>query len=43
MNRRIGDNELAAIQASLAYVDAAREIAEYGANLRADPGRTNGR
>ena len=35
LNRRIGENELAAIQASLAYVDAQREY--YWWNPEGDP------
>jgi hypothetical protein len=52
LNRRIGDNELSAIQVSLAYVDAQREYArkdrdgdglvEYAQKFRSDPGKKNG-
>ena len=52
LNRRIGDNELSAIQVSLAYCDAQREYAqkdrdgdglvEYAQKLRSDPGKKNG-
>jgi hypothetical protein len=50
--RRIGQNELSAIQACLAYVDAQREYAlndrdadgllEYAQKFRSDPGKKNG-
>jgi hypothetical protein len=50
--RRIGQNELSAIQACLAYVDAQREyglkdrdgdaLLEYGQKFRSDPGKRNG-
>ena len=52
LNRRIGDNELSAIQVTLAYVDAQREYAmkdrdgdgllEYAAKFRSDAGKKNG-
>ncbi len=52
LNRRIGQNELDAIQVSLAYVDAQREFAtkdrdrnalmEYAQKFRSDPGKKNG-
>jgi hypothetical protein len=52
LNRRIGQNELNAIQAVLAYVDAQREYAmkdrdgdgllEYAQKFRSDPGKRNG-
>jgi Protein of unknown function (DUF2950) len=52
LNRRIGQNELDAIQVVLAYVDAQREYAmkdqdrdgllEYAQKFRSDPGRKNG-
>ncbi len=52
LNRRIGGNELAAIQASLAYVDAQREYAmkdhdrdgllEYARRFRSESGKKNG-
>jgi len=52
LNRRIGDNELSAIQVSLAYVDAQREYArkdrdgdglvEYAQKFRSDAGKKNG-
>jgi hypothetical protein len=52
LNRRIGQNELAAIQVSLAYVDAQREYArkdrdgdglvEYAQKVRSDAGKKNG-
>jgi len=52
LNRRIGDNELSAIQVSLAYFDAQREYAkkdrdgdglvEYAQKIRSDPGKKNG-
>jgi hypothetical protein len=52
LNRRIGDNELSAIQVSLAYFDAQREYAqkdrdgdgllEYAQKFRSDPGKKNG-
>ena len=52
LNRRIGRNELDAIQAVLAYVDAQREYAmkdhdgdgllEYAQKFRSDPGKKNG-
>ena len=52
LNRRIGDNELSAIQVSLAYFDSQREYAqkdrdgdgllEYAAKFRSDPGKKNG-
>lgn len=52
LNRRIGRNELAAIQVSLAYVDAQREYAltagnagglrEYAMKLASSPGRKDG-
>jgi hypothetical protein len=52
LNRRIGDNELSAIQASLAYFDAQREYAqkdrdgdgllEYAQKFRSDSGKKNG-
>ena len=52
LNRRIGQNELDAIQVSLAYVDAQREYAmkdrdrngllEYAQKFRSDPGKQNG-
>jgi hypothetical protein len=52
LNRRIGQNELAAIQVSLAYVDAQREYAmkdrdgdgilEYARRFRSDAGKKNG-
>ena len=49
--RRIGENEIAAIQVSLAYVDAQREYAndhrtggimEYAQKFVSDPGKTDG-
>lgn len=52
INRRIGRNELSAIQVCLAYVDAQREYAlkdqdrdglpEYAQKFRSDPGKKNG-
>lgn len=52
LNRRIGDNELSAIQVSLAYFDAQREYAqkdrdgdgllEYAQKFRSDSGKKNG-
>lgn len=52
LNRRIGQNELDAIQVSLAYVDAQREYAmkarsgggllEYAQKFRSDQGKKNG-
>jgi Protein of unknown function (DUF2950) len=52
LNRRIGQNELDAIQVSLAYVDAQREYAmkvrgkegllEYAQKFRSDAGKKNG-
>jgi hypothetical protein len=52
LNRRIGRNELDAIQVALAYVDAQREYAmrdrdgdgllEYAQKFRSDPGKKNG-
>jgi hypothetical protein len=52
LNRRIGRNELDAIQVVLAYVDAQREYAmkdrdgdgllEYARRFRSEPGKTNG-
>jgi len=52
LNRRIGQNELNAIQVTLAYMDAQREYAkkdrdgdgllEYAAKFRSDPGKKNG-
>jgi len=52
LNRRIGQNELDAIQVSLAYVDAQREYAMkdreggglrgYAQKFRSDPGKKNG-
>jgi len=52
LNRRIGDNELSAIQISLAYFDAQREYAqkdrdgdgllEYAQKFHSDPGKKNG-
>ena len=52
LNRRIGDNELSAIQVSLAYFDAQREYAqkdrdgdgllEYAPKFRSDSGKKNG-
>jgi len=52
LNRRIGDNELSAIQVSLAYFDAQREYAqkdrdgdgllEYAQKFHSDPGKKNG-
>jgi hypothetical protein len=52
LNRRIGRNELDAIQVVLAYVDAQREYAmkdqdrdgllEYAQKFRSDPGKTDG-
>ena len=52
LNRRIGQNELDAIQVSLAYVDAQREYAmkvrgkegllEYAQKFRSDSGKKNG-
>jgi DUF2950 family protein len=52
LNRRIGQNELDAIQVSLAYVDAQREYAMkdrdgsglrgYAQKIRSDPGKKNG-
>jgi len=52
LNRRIGDNELSAIQVSLAYFDAQREYArkdrdgdglvEYAQKFRSDAGKKNG-
>jgi type II secretory pathway pseudopilin PulG len=52
LNRRIGDNELSAIQVSLAYFDAQREYAQkdrngdgvlkYAQKFRSDPGKKNG-
>ena len=52
LNRRIGQNELDAIQVSLAYVDAQREYAtkdrdrnallEYAQKFHSDPGKKNG-
>jgi Protein of unknown function (DUF2950) len=52
LNRRIGQNELDAIQVTLAYVDAQREyamkvrssdgLAEYAQKIRSDPGKKNG-
>jgi hypothetical protein len=52
LNRRIGQNELDAIQVALAYVDAQREFAtkdrsrdgllEYAQKFRSDPGKKNG-
>jgi hypothetical protein len=52
LNRRIGQNELDAIQVSLAYVDAQREYAMksrdggglrgYAEKFRSDPGKKNG-
>jgi Protein of unknown function (DUF2950) len=52
LNRRIGDNELSAIQVSLAYFDAQREYArkdrdgdglvEYAQKVRSDAGKKNG-
>jgi Protein of unknown function (DUF2950) len=52
VNRRIGRNELDAIQVVLAYVDAQREYAmkdhdgdgllEYAQKVRSDPGKKNG-
>jgi hypothetical protein len=52
LNRRIGENELAAIQASLAYVDAQREyywwnpegapLLHYARNLVSTPNRKDG-
>jgi len=51
LNRRIGQNEIGAIQVCLAYVDAQREYAISGANgglreyalkFRSDPGQRNG-
>jgi len=52
LNRRIGRNELDAIQVVLAYVDAQREYAmkdhdgngllEYAQHFRSDPGKKNG-
>jgi hypothetical protein len=52
LNRRIGDNELSAIQVSLAYFDAQREFAqkdrdgdgllEYAQKFRSDSGKKNG-
>ena len=52
LNRRIGDNELSAIQVSLAYFDSQREYAqkdrdgdgllEYAQKFRSDPGKKNG-
>ena len=52
LNRRIGDNELAAIQVTLAYFDAQREYAqkdrdgdgllEYAQKIRSDSAKKNG-
>ena len=52
LNRRIGENELSAIQVMLAIVDAQREyvmkdrdgngLLEYAKKFRSDPGRKNG-
>jgi Protein of unknown function (DUF2950) len=52
LNRRIGQNELDAVQVSLAYVDSQREYArkdrdgdglvEYAQKFRSDPGKKNG-
>lgn len=52
LNRRIGDNELSAIQTMLAIVDAEREYAmedrnnsgvlKYAEKFRSDPGKKNG-
>ena len=52
LNRRIGDNELSAIQASLAYVDAQREyylrdpdgdaLLHYARHLQSTKGKRNG-
>jgi DUF2950 family protein len=52
LNRRIGQNELNAIQVALAYVDVQREYAmkdrdgdgllEYAQSFRSDPGKKNG-
>ncbi len=52
INRRIGENELSAIQVMLAIVDAQREyvmqdrdannLLEYAQKFRSDPGRKNG-
>ncbi len=52
MNRRIGNNELSAIQVCLAYVDAQREYAskdrngdgilEYAQKFLSEPGKKDG-